>query len=250
MDNPPQGRGRLRHTIWLAGVLAVGPWLLPAGTGRAAERTVSLRTADGLTLAATWHEPSRRPAPAVILVHMLGGSRRDWGSLGSRLAADGIGALAIDLRGHGNSDPVAMPAAPPEFTAMVADLEAARGYLGTRSDVQQSRIGIAGASLGANLAALAAAGDPLVQSLALLSPSLDYRGLRIEAAVRKYGARPALLVSSDDDAYAGRSVKDLQKAGSGTREALMLSGAGHGTHMLARDPGLARTLVDWFRRTL
>ena len=33
--------------------------------------------------------------------------------------------------------------------------------------------------------------------------------------MRKYGARPALLVSSDDDPYATRSVKDLQKAGHG-----------------------------------
>ena len=89
-----------------------------------------------------------------------------------------------------------------------------------------------------------------IASLALLSPSLDYRGLRIEAAFRKYGERPALLVSSDDDPYAMRSVKDLQKAGAGTREPLRLSQAGHGTVMLGRNPDLAYALVDWFRRTL
>jgi dienelactone hydrolase len=225
-------------------------WFAPGVPGFAAERTVTFRTEDGVTLTATWHEPSHRPAPAVILVHMLNGSRRDWEGVASRLAADGIGALAIDLRGHGDSQRVPMPEAPPEFTAMAADVEAARRYLGSRPDVQASRIGIAGASLGANLAALVAGADPLVKSLALLSPSLDYRGVRIEAAVRKYGARPLLLVSSDDDAYAGRTVKDLQKAGSGTRETIRLSAAGHGTHMLARDPDLGRTLVEWFRRTL
>lgn len=244
------GRGRRGSSFAAAAAAALVLWLAPEHAGLAAERTVSLRTADGVTLAATWYEPGNRPAPAVILVHMLGGSRRDWDGLGSRLAADGIGALAIDLRGHGSSERVPMPGAPPEYLAMVADVEAARRYLSTRADVQHARIGVAGASLGANLAALAGAGDPAIRSLALLSPSLDYRGVRIEAAVRKYGSRPVLLVASDDDAYAGRSVKDLQKAGSGVREALRLTGAGHGSQMLARDNDLGRALVDWFRRTL
>ena len=68
--------------------------------------------------------------------------------------------------------------------------------------------------------------------------------------MKKYAARPALLVASDDDAYASRSVKELQKAGGGVREALILNHAGHGTIMLGQDADLARTLVDWFRRTL
>jgi hypothetical protein len=58
------------------------------------------------------------------------------------------------------------------------------------------------------------------------------------------------LIASDEDAYACRSVKDLQKAGTGTRQVLILNHAGHGTVMLGRDPDLAQTLVDWFRRTL
>jgi hypothetical protein len=57
-------------------------------------------------------------------------------------------------------------------------------------------------------------------------------------------------VASDDDAYAARTTKELQKAGTGTREALILNHAGHGTVMLGRDADLARWLVDWFRRTL
>jgi alpha-beta hydrolase superfamily lysophospholipase len=221
-----------------------------AAAGRlAAPRTVSFRTDDGHNISAAWYEPSVRPAPAVVLIHMLGRSRRDWDGVASQLSADGIGALAIDLRGHGDSQGSSPPVAPPDYAALVTDVTAARRYLGSRSDVQHARIGIAGASIGANLAVLAAAGDASTVSLALLSPSLDYRGLRIEAAARKY-TRPILLVASDDDAYAGRSVKDLQKAGGGVREVLMLSHAGHGTTMISRDPDLARALVDWFRRTL
>jgi alpha-beta hydrolase superfamily lysophospholipase len=223
--------------------------LLATGAAAATQR-VSIRAEDGVSLAATWYEPGAHPAPAVILVHMLHRSRRDWDGLASRLASEGIGALAIDLRGHGESGTGPTSGDESEYAAMVRDVSAARRYLASRSDVQQTRVGIVGASLGANLAVIEAAGDPTVVSLALLSPSLDYRGLRIDAAVKKYGARPMLLVSGSDDAYATRSAHDLQKAGGGTREVIVLDQAGHGTAMLARDEDLTRRLVDWFRRTL
>jgi pimeloyl-ACP methyl ester carboxylesterase len=215
----------------------------------AAERRVSFRADDGVLLAAGWHEPSVRPAPAVILVHMLGRSRRDWDLAATRLAGAGIGALTLDLRGHGESGYVPRPESPSDFTAMVADLTAARRYLATRVEVEPGRIGLAGASLGGSLAVLAAAEGAGVASLAILSPSLDYRGVRIEAAARKV-TRPMLLVASDEDGYALRSARDLQKAAGGVREVVTLEQAGHGTVMLGREPSLTWTLVDWFRRTL
>lgn len=213
------------------------------------ERVV-FRTSDGVTITGTWYEPSFRPAPAVVLIHMLGRSRGDWDTFASRLAGAGIGALAIDLRGHGDSASAAQSGDTPDYSVLVHDIEAARRFLASRSDVQHSRIGLAGASMGANLAALEAASDGGIASLALLSPSLDYRGLRIEAAVRKYGSRPLLLVVSDDDAYATRSAGDLKKAGGGIRELIALRSAGHGTNMLGRAPELGPMLVAWFQRTL
>ena len=72
--------------------------------------------------------------------------------------------------------------------------------------------------------------------------------------MKKYAERPALLVSSDDDPYATRTVHELQKAAekarTGVRQVVLLSRAGHGTVMLGRDSELAGRLVDWFRRTL
>jgi alpha-beta hydrolase superfamily lysophospholipase len=212
---------------------------------RATER-VTLRTEDGISLAATWYEPSARPAPAVILVHMLQRSRKDWDGFGSRLASEGIGALAIDLRGHGESQ----GAAGENLAVLLEDIKAARRHLAARFDVNHARIGLAGASAGANLVALEASADSGTASIALLSPSLDYRGLHIEAAVRKYGSRPLLLVVGDDDAYALRSAKDLQKIGGGIRELLILNKAGHGTNMLNAPEDLTGQLVRWFRRTL
>ena len=241
---------RPRRGIIAAGVSVLLAWIAIAPVSTAPTQRVTLRTEDGATLSATWYEPSSRPAAAVVLVHMLHRSRRDWDSFGHRLAGDGIGALAIDLRGHGDSQRYSMPDTSTEtgYAAMVLDIKAARRYLAGRSDVQPGRIGIAGASLGANLAVLAAA-DGSLASLALLSPALDYRGLRIEPVVKKIRS-PILLVAGSDDAYASRSARELQKAGGGDRQLLMLDHAGHGTVMLSRDENLARSLVDWFRRTL
>jgi dienelactone hydrolase len=231
-----------------AAVLLAIVMLCPPPRAIAGSQRVTIRTDDGFSLAATWYEAGAR-APAVILVHMLHKSRRDWDAVASSLASQGIAALAIDLRGHGESSGPAPEGETADYSVLVRDVIAARHYLSSRGD-QPSHLGIAGASIGANLAVLEAAADPTVVSIALLSPSTDYRGLRIEAAMKTYAKRPALLIASDDDAYASRSVKDLQKAGTGIREALILNHAGHGTVMLGRDPDLARTLVDWFRRTL
>jgi dienelactone hydrolase len=130
-------------------------------------------------------------------------------------------------------------------------VKAARACLAGRPDVVQGRVGIIGASVSANLALVYAASDPSVRAVAALSAGLDFRGVRTEAAVAKPGNRAVLLVASDEDTYAANSAKKLsQQEGGGTRELRLLSGAGHGTVMLARQPDLAAALVDWFRRTL
>ena len=233
-----------------AAAAAVFMTLLVIAAEATAAQRVTFRTDDGVTLTATWYEASSRPAPAVILVHMFTRNRREWDAVGQRLASEGIGALALDLRGHGESGGAGTVTPDrAEYSAMVLDLRAARRFLAQRTDVQQTRVGIIGASLGASLAALAASADPSIFSLVLLSPSLDYRGLRIESASRKV-SKPMLLVAADDDPYAARSARELQKAGGGPRELLILKEAGHGTSMLSHDPGLTGTLVDWFRRTL
>jgi dienelactone hydrolase len=232
-------------------VLGVAALLLLAGPevhGQRSQR-VTFRTADDVVIAASFFEPVRRPAPAVLLVPMLTRSRRDWEQVAARLASEGIAALAIDLRGHGESAAASNPKAA-TVAAMQEDVLAAYRFLHGRPDVLSDRIGIGGASLGANLAVVAAAVSPSVRSLALLSPVLDYRGVRIEPSLRKYGSRPLLLVASQEDSYSTRTIRELEDEKIVQREQVLLDGAGHGTMMLRRDPTLVGVLVDWFQRTL
>ena len=214
--------------------------------------TVTFRAKDGVPIAGTFYQPSRRPGPCVILVHMLGRSRDDWQALGSRLADARIAALAIDLRGHGASgaDPRTDPGASADLTPDLLDVQAARAFLLNRPDLGITTVGMAGASIGANLAVLAAAADPTIRSLALLSPGLEYRHLYAEAALKKYGERPALMIASQEDGYATRSARRLAKNGPGVREIKLVNGAGHGTAMLSRQPDLISLVLEWFQRTL
>ncbi len=181
---------------------------------------------------------------------MLGRTHRDWDGAAARLVEAGIAVLAVDYRQRAVADPEAPEPAGNWFAPLVLDAEAARAYLAARPEVNPARIGMAGASLGANVAVLAAANDPAVRSLALLSVSLDYRGLKLEQALRTFASRPALLVASSEDPFALRSARQAVTMGDGARELRVLAGAGHGTVMLARDPDLATALVDWFLRTL
>jgi alpha-beta hydrolase superfamily lysophospholipase len=212
----------------------------------ASGRAVTFSAADGTALAGMYFEAPQRPSPGVVLVHMLGRTHADWGAMAERLQQAGMTVLAVDLRGHGGSGGDAHA-----FSAMAGDLRSALSWLQSRANVQPAALGLAGASLGANLALIAAAQTSSVRALALLSPALDYRGVRIDVSLlRKYGSRPAWLAASAEDPYAVRTVRELASDTSGPRDQRLISAQAHGTNMLAADPALAGELVDWLRQTL
>ena len=219
--------------------------LLFAAPVWAAGRPVSIIAPDGTTLAAMFYEASPRPAPAVVLVHMLGRSKDEWRVVADRLEGAGIAALAIDLRGHGRSGGNGSA-----LSAMVDDVRAGLSWLAAHPSVRPEALGVVGASLGANLVGIAAADTPAVRAIAMISPSLDYRGLRLDAGVmRKLGDRPVWLAASTEDPYALRTIKELTQEG-GAGEQRLTGVRGHGTSLLWADPDLSRALVDWLQRTL
>lgn len=220
--------------------------VLPAST--AAAETVTLHAADGTRLDATWFAPPQ-PGPAVLLLHMLTRNHREWEATIPMLRAAGFGVLALDFRGHGSSGGTWTTG----LSALRQDVQAALDWLKRRADVQAGRIGIAGSSLGATLAVVGAGADSAVQSLALLSPASDYRGVRCEAAMRQFAGRrgAALLIAAAGDPYAVRSARALGETTPGLREVRVIEGtSAHGGRLLATRPDLSYLLVDWFRRTL
>ncbi len=227
--------------------LAVAVLLAVAVPARAAE-TVAVRAADGTPLSAAWYAPAN-PAPAVVLVHMLTRSHREWDLAAQALNASGFAVLALDLRGHGESGGSYASG----LGSMQQDVQAALDWVKLRPEVLPGHLGIAGASFGASLAVMAAAADPSVRSVVLLSPGGEYRGVRCEASMRKFADRggAAMLVASTGDPYAARTARQFSTMGSGLRDLRIVDGSNaHGTRLLDAGADLLTAMVDWFRRSL
>ena len=81
--------------------------------GRPAPRSVTFHSSDNTLLAATYYPVSNPTPPGLILVHGERGNRKDWAPWAVRAQREGIATIAVDLRGHGQSDrPEAWPSDP------------------------------------------------------------------------------------------------------------------------------------------
>ncbi len=207
-------------------------------------RLLSFTTADGVTLVGAFYPPSTPPAPGVLLLHMMGRQKEDWAPFATRLQEEGYAVLALDLRGHGESG------GEPDWAAMPDDVARAWATLVAQPEVDPEQTAIVGASIGANLALVAAAAEPRVRAVVLLSPGLDYRGVRTEEAIVAYGERPILIVASQDDAYAAESAQRLDGLAQGPHVLTLYPSAGHGTHMFGPQPDLSDLILSWLRLQL
>jgi len=154
-----------------------------------------LSAEDGSDLAATYlRPPGPERAPVFILLHQPGTarSRSDFDSLWNSLSEQGVGLLAPDLRGHGESegstDYGALSLDPAGYPG---DLDHWLSFLANRSDdgdpLDMSRIAIIGLSTSASLAA-AALGRGRAQC-----------AVAVSAKVSEVNALAAGFGSGDDD---------------------------------------------------
>jgi uncharacterized protein len=167
----------------------------PAAQVLPGARDVTLRTDDGLRLAA-WlvrpppGTPDRRLA--VLVAHGNAGNRRDRVPLATALAARGLTVLLVDYRGYGGN-----PGRPSE-EGLARDVAAARAYLLGEAGVAADRLLYYGESLGAAVVTALAARHPPA-GLILRSPFAD-----LPAAGREhYPFLPVRLLLRDRFPVAG-----------------------------------------------
>jgi uncharacterized protein len=116
-------------------------------------------------------EPHEKPIPCVLMLHGFTGQalepHRFFAHIGRAFAANGIAAFRFDYRGGGNSEG--------DFSEMTAqrevqDARAALRLLDSRPDLDRSRFGLLGLSMGGMVAALTAGVEPF-KALSLLAPT-------------------------------------------------------------------------------
>jgi pimeloyl-ACP methyl ester carboxylesterase len=165
------------------------------GSGRAGKAgavMLGLPGSGGITLAAD--EDGPRDGHPVFLLHGGGQTRHAWGRTRKELGRRGYRAIAVDLRGHGQSDWVDDADYTP--AAIAADIRKLVEWAGGRA-------ALVGASLGGQ-AALIAAGEtdpPICSALVLVdvTPRVDPQGAqRVIAFMRSHPAGFATVDEAAD----------------------------------------------------
>jgi dienelactone hydrolase len=124
----------------------------------------------GVTLGGYFFKPQAgvAPYPALILLHGFASHAHAMAGLARAASANGYAALALSLRGwlgsEGESD---------QGLRQPLDVLAAIDWLGKRPLVDRGRIGLVGASMGGQVALLAAAHKPPVRAVASLYAPAD-----------------------------------------------------------------------------
>ncbi len=199
---------------------------------------VKLKSADGTALGAI---ESGTGTKGVVLVHGEGKSAADWQSVAGRLAGNGFHVLAIDLRGSGTS-PLSAAATDTDWARMPDDVVAAAAWLRGKGATEVTLIG---AETGGSVALAAAAADPAVVSVTILSPAVTAHGLKITDALTAYGKRPLLLVAASGDTLASKAAGLLEPRALGPKLLRLSEGKSSGVSLFVTDPDLDAVVVGW-----
>jgi dienelactone hydrolase len=210
-----------------------------------------LRSSDGYYVAAWYWAPREAGAPGVILLHMRGRSKSSWGDFPEKLVAEGFAAVAIDLRGHGETlDPGGRGVElndlkDSDYRLMLNDVAAAHQLLAGEEAADETRIALVGASIGANLAIMYAAGNKYARTAVALSPGLNYKSLEPKPYLEAYGERALYLIAAEGDKYSHESCLELEQASKADPVSYRhFAGSEHGTNLLSAHEGLDMTIIS------
>ncbi|MBI4132497.1 MAG: alpha/beta fold hydrolase [Candidatus Sungbacteria bacterium] len=209
---------------------------------------VEFKTSDDVLIVGDYYAPAAPSERGLLLLHMMPAARSSWRTLAEKIRAKNFHVVAIDLRGHGDSS--GGPNGYKNFTdaehqVSSLDLEAAVGFLKSKG---VSEFFLGGASIGANLALGYLAGHAEAQAAFLLSPGLDYRGVKTYDAAKALQAGQAVYyAASRDDAYSADTIQQLfDVTPDGVKKEMKLfEAAGHGTTMFDREPSFMEAIVSW-----
>lgn len=226
--------------------------------------------ADG-TKIQTWFlppfnaKPTDPPAPAVLFCHGNGGVLPNHLPYVQFLTHHGIAVMMFDYRSFGKSDKGRLLR-----DNLALDTDAALAALKARTDVDPTRLGVYGFSLGGTFALNAAANHPELRAVCtiagfsswsgiagdrvpVLGPLLIPLGLDSVDLAARLGTRPYLIIHADDDrTVLARHAHVLEAAAknAGTPvQKVIVSGREHSS-IFGKHPELADTVTNFFTQAL
>lgn len=211
---------------------------------------ITFRTKDGVTIVGNYFKSQGEHALTFLLLHMMPSTKESWNDFAALLQKGGFDVLAIDLRGHGesiNKNGTRInykEFRDEEHRESIQDIAAAKEFLRERG-VDTSRLGIAGASIGANLALQWASMDKDVKLLILLSAGVDYRGIKTPELAGKYKNPVYILASEKDSRNAAQSSRILFGLFHCDKKLNIIQGDSHGTDMFSLQPDLMEEIMEW-----
>ena len=238
--------------------------------------SIALTTSDNVRITGHWY-PVAEPKGWTLLLHMMPASKESYTALAEELQRRGIASLAIDFRGHGESQGGQagyMRFSDAEQQAKIQDVRAAVLWIDDHAEQSATlpkeygahppanyirpRLVVVGASIGANLALQLFEEEPGLAGVVLLSPGLDYRGVKtdvIARTIRDHESRdrtqqgrlsPLFLAAGGvDDRYSTETVHALAEILKGRVNIKSFDNAGHGTTMFEREPTFLTEVADW-----
>lgn len=232
-------------------------WSLIA-VAQSAPRDVDLTASDGTHLKATLYTANakRKPAPAVILLHMCNTDRKSWTPVAEQLATTGISALTIDNRGFGESGGSHFDDATPEMQRQIrdkwpGDFDSAFNWLLSQTGVDKNRIGAGGGSCGVNNVVQLASRQPEIRSLVLLAGAVDPTALTY---LRQNAWIPLFTSAAADDQYITEAPQLMQwfaeLTGNPRNKFVGFKDGHHGTEIFGPHPELAKQIVGFYVDTL
>jgi len=207
------------------------------------------------------------PAPCLIALHGLGGNKELMAYFAQYALRLGYATLAIDEYGQGERPRAEAPGGP-DVAALAAgirqtvvDVRRGLDYLDARPDINRSRIGLVGVSLGAMIGTVSAGVDSRIKAAVLISGGGDW-GLILQSLADRdafIGGRRmgdlrgtnwdlvrAVLAPEDPLTFAPHIAPRALLMECSGRDMVIIPAAARLLYDAARRPANAHVQIDWF----
>ena len=164
---------------------------------------ISIRSFDETTIDVVLKKSKIKQEPVFIFVNDYQEKKEKWEPLVQQIANRNFSVIQYDLREFSafargsrkleNNDYEYRPA------YFLQDLDKIVLFLDINHGIKNNQIVLIGAGLGANIVLKFAAGNKDIKSVILIAPKKEEKQVSTKAAIRSYGDRPIMFLSSMND---------------------------------------------------